>query len=144
MIKFTYYGEVVGKGRPRAIVKGKHAQLYTPEKTRMFEDSIRFEFMANNCEQMPVYDRDKSLMAEITVGVPIPQSYSKKKQALCRDGFIAPTKKPDIDNILKSIFDALNGFAFVDDVQVVKVIAEKKYANVPFVEVMIDELQSIR
>ena len=140
MIKFTYYGEVVGKGRPKTRVKGKFAQIYTPEKTRLFEDAIRFEFMASNCEQMPVYEREKALKASITVGVPIPPSYSKKKQALCRDGFIAPTKKPDADNVQKSIFDALNGFAYVDDVQIVKVIFEKKYANVPFVEVEIDEL----
>ena len=143
MIKFTYYGEVVGKGRPRARVKGKYAQLYTPEKTRLFEDAIRFEFMANNCEPMPVYEREKALKAEIVVGVPIPPSYSKKKQSLCKCGFIAPTKKPDADNIQKSVFDALNGFAYVDDVQIVRVMFEKKYADVPFVEVTIDELQLV-
>ena len=140
MIKFTYYGEAVGKGRPRYSKRGDYVHTYTPQKTKNFEDAIRFEFMSSNCEAMPVYDREKSLKAEVIVGVSIPSSYSKKKQALCRDGFISPTKKPDIDNILKSIFDALNGFAFADDVQIVKVIAEKKYANVPFVEVMIDEL----
>ena len=140
MIKFKYYGEAVGKGRPRVSRRGNYVHTYTPEKTRVFEDAIRFEFMASNCEVMPVYDREKSLKAEILIGVSIPQSYSKKKQALCRDRFIAPNKKPDIDNILKSIFDALNGYAFVDDVQVVKVKVEKVYAEEPFVEVMIDEL----
>ena len=72
----------------------------------------------------------------------IPKSYPKYKQALCRCRMIAPTKKPDLDNICKSILDSLQGgYAFVDDSQVVKLIAEKVYADKPFVEVTIDELQ---
>ena len=140
MIKFRYNGEAVGKGRPRVSRRGMYVHTYTPEKTRAFEEAIRFEFMASNCEQMPVYPREKSLKAEVTIGVSIPQSYSKKKQALCRDRVLAPSKKPDIDNVLKSIFDALNGYCYEDDVQIIKVIAEKRYAEDPFVEVMIDEL----
>lgn len=140
MIKFTYHGEAVGKGRPRYSRRGEYVHTYTPQKTKNFEDAIRFEFMASNCEAMPVYDREISLKANVLVGIPIPKSYSKKKQALCRDRFIAPSKKPDIDNILKSVFDALNGYAFADDVQIVRVYAEKVYAEEPFVEVEIDEL----
>ena len=141
MIHFTYHGEAVGKGRPRVSRRGNYVHTYTPEKTRAFEEAIRFEFMASNCEPMPVYDREVTLQANVLIGVSIPKSYSKKKQALCRDRFIAPSKKPDIDNILKSIFDALNGYAFSDDVQIVKVVAEKVYAEEPFVEVTIDELR---
>ena len=115
MIKFTYHGEAVGKGRPRYSKRGDYVHTYTPQKTKNFEDALRFEFMASNCEPMPVYDREVTLQANILIGVSIPKSYSKKKQALCRDRFIAPSKKPDIDNILKSIFDALNGYAFSDD-----------------------------
>lgn len=143
MIHFKYHGEAVGKGRPRVTARGgKFAHAYTPKKTKDFEDAIRFEFMAGNCEQMPVYERDVPLKATINIGVSVPQSYSKKKQALCKARFIAPNKKPDIDNILKAVFDALNGYAFADDVQIVKVVAEKYYADEPFVEVWIDGLQS--
>lgn len=140
MIKFTYKGEAVGKGRPRYSRRGDYVHTYTPKKTKDFEDAIRFEFMASNCDAMPVYDKDKTLKVEILIGVSIPKSYPKYKQALCRCRMIAPTKKPDIDNVLKSIFDALNGCAFDDDSQIVKVVAEKVYADEPFVEVMIDEL----
>lgn len=140
MIKFTYHGEAVGKGRPRVSRHGNYVHTYTPEKTREFEDAIRFECISSICERMPVYERETPLKANVVIGVRIPQSYSKKKQALCRCRMIAPTKKPDIDNILKSIFDAINGCAFVDDVQIVQVTAEKIYAEAPFVEVTIDEL----
>ena len=144
MIHFKYMGEAVGKGRPRVTARGgKYAHAYTPKKTKDFEDAIRFEFMASNCDKMPVYEREKSLKAEVLIGVSIPKSYPKYKQALCRCRFIAPANKRqgDLDNILKSVFDALNGCAYDDDCQIVKVIAEKVYADEPFVEVTIDELR---
>ena len=141
MIKFTYHGEAVGKGRPRVSRRGNYVHTYTPEKTRAFEEAIKFEFMASNSEKMPVYERDIPLKANVTVGCSIPKSYTKKKQALCRDRVLVPNKKPDIDNILKAVFDALNGYAFEDDVQIVQVYAEKQYAVDPFVEVVIDELR---
>ena len=141
MIKFTYHGEAVGKGRPRVARRGNYVHTYTPEKTRVFEEAIKFEFMAQNCEPLPVYARDISLKATVTIGCSIPKSYSKKKYALCRDRVLTPNKKPDIDNILKAIFDSLNGICFADDSQIVQVYAEKLYSEEPFVEVEIDELR---
>ena len=44
------------------------------------------------------------------------------------ENIISPTKKPDVDNIAKSILDALNGFVFKDDNQVSKISVEKRYA----------------
>ena len=140
MIKFRYNGEAVGKGRPRVTAsRGKFAHAYTPKRTKDFEDAIRFEFMASNCEPMPVYPKEVPLKMSVRVGVAIPQSYSKKKQALCRDGFIVPNKRPDLDNIYKAVADSLNGACYVDDSQIVFIVAGKEYADKPFVEVVIDE-----
>lgn len=36
-----------------------------------------------------------------------------------------PNKKPDIDNIVKIILDAMNGIAFKDDTQITKLNVEK-------------------
>lgn len=140
MIKFTYHGEAVGKGRPRVSRRGNYVHTYTPEKTRVFEEAIKFEFMASNSDVMPVYRRETPLKAKVIIGCSIPKSYSKKKQALCRDRVLIPSKKPDIDNILKAVFDALNGYAFEDDSQIARIYAEKQYAEEPFVEVEIYEL----
>lgn len=137
MIHFKYRGEAVGKGRPRVTRRGNHVHTYTPEKTRMFEDAIRFELLASTCEKIPVYPQGIPLKAEIKIGASVPASYSKKKREKCLSGEIAPTKKPDIDNVLKSIFDALCGFAMDDDNQITEIIAEKIYAEQPFVEVTI-------
>ena len=55
-------------------------------------------------------------------------------------GYIRPAKKPDIDNVIKSILDALNGVAYHDDTQVVAVFAEKYYSDTPRVEVEIGNM----
>ncbi len=52
-------------------------------------------------------------------------------------GDIAPTKKPDFDNIQKIICDALNGVAYYDDSQIVKADIEKVYRTTPRVEVTV-------
>lgn len=141
MIRFKYMGEPIGKGRPRVTARGgKFAHAYTPKKTKDFEDAIRFEFMASNCEKMPVYDKDIPLYAVMTFGFGVPKSYSKKKREACLNGEMFPTKKPDTDNIIKSVLDALVGAAYADDAQVITIIADKIYAEEPFVEVSIYEL----
>ena len=46
----------------------------------------------------------------------------------------APTvhaQKPDIDNVIKSTLDAMNGVAYQDDKQVIQVRAEKRWALRP-------------
>lgn len=139
MISFKVMGEPIGKGRPRVTARGgKFAHAYTPKRTKDYEDKIRFEFMASISDRMPVFGKDIPLKAEVTMAFGIPQSYSKKKREQCRQGLIVPTKKPDVDNVLKCIFDAIgNDYCFHDDAQITEVVAEKIYADEPYVEVKI-------
>lgn len=142
MISFKVVGEPIGKGRPRVTARGgKFAHAYTPKRTKDYEDSIWFEFLASNCERLPVYGKGIPLKAEVTMAFGIPKSYSKKKAEQCRRGLIAPTKRPDVDNVLKCIFDAISGEgkAVFDDSQITEVVAEKIYADEPYVEVRIYE-----
>lgn len=59
-------------------------------------------------------------MVRIDVMMSIPPSYTKKWHTECISGIERPNKKPDIDNIAKSIMDGLNGVAYEDDKQVVR------------------------
>ncbi len=40
-----------------------------------------------------------------------------------------PCVRPDLDNYVKGVFDALNGIVWDDDGQIVQLIAEKRYAT---------------
>ena len=51
-----------------------------------------------------------------------PKSISKKKRAEMLEGKIWPAKKPDSDNIAKVVLDALNGIAYHDDTQIIKLL----------------------
>ena len=54
-----------------------------------------------------------------------PQSWSKKK----KNDPGPKVSKPDLDNIAKSVLDGLNGIAFVDDSQIIRIHAEKKFGD---------------
>lgn len=46
-------------------------------------------------------------------------------------GLMPCTKKPDVDNLIKFVFDALNGILWADDSQIIRVTASKSYSNTP-------------
>jgi Holliday junction resolvase RusA-like endonuclease len=71
----------------------------------------------------------------------IPASWSRIKQWRAREGHIRPTTKPDIDNAIKALFDAMNGVVFKDDVQVVAVSVVKRYAAAPGAQVVVTAIE---
>ena len=77
---------------------------------------------------------------EILAAVPIPQSKSRRVKADMLEGRTRPAKKPDCDNIIKIICDALNGLAYRDDAQIVEVSIRKAYADDGEVSVMIQDI----
>jgi Holliday junction resolvase RusA-like endonuclease len=50
-------------------------------------------------------------------------------------GEVLPTTKPDADNVVKAVFDGLNGVLWRDDVLVVDLRVRKRYAATPCVRV---------
>lgn len=50
------------------------------------------------------------------------------------------TQRPDIDNLCKGVLDALNGVAFIDDAQIIKLCCEKNFSDVENIEITIHEL----
>ncbi len=64
--------------------------------------------------------------AEIKAYYRIPKSDSKNKRQLKLDGKIRPNKKPDVDNIIKAVLDALNGVAYTDDAAIVEANIKNK------------------
>ena len=133
---FTVPGEPVGKGRPR-VTRAGHA--YTPEKTATYENLVKVEF-ERQCKGQRFGDTEQ-LQLTIHCFFGLAKSDSKRKREAKIRGVIRPTKKPDIiDNIVKIIADALNGVAYGDDTQIVSVWAEKQYAEIPHVDVEIEEV----
>ena len=114
----------VGKQRPRFRRTGKFVQTYTPKKTVDFEALIRKAAEKAMGGMEPL---ETPVALYCYVRLPVPKSYPKKRLEACLSGFEAPTKKPDIDNSIKVVQDALNGVICKDDAQIVSLHATKKY-----------------
>ena len=71
------------------------------------------------------------LQVHIEFTMPIPASWSKKKQAEAVAGTLRHTSTPDVDNLMKLVLDGCNRAVWLDDSQVVTVTATKAYAASP-------------
>lgn len=105
---------------------------YTPEKTVSYENLVKVVAAQAMAGRQII---EGSVEVVLVVQVQAPESWSKKKRAAALSGELAPTSKPDLDNIIKGIFDAMNGVVFKDDKQVSFVTAQKMYSQTPCVAV---------
>ena len=131
---FTVPGEPVAKGRPRFRRSGK---TYTPGRTILFENLVRLAF-----------DRSGGVMAAqglpvritITAYFQIPKSASRIRHDMMLKGLLRPKKKPDADNVLKAVCDALNGVAYYDDAAIVDARVMKYWSDKPRTEIAIETI----
>lgn len=122
-MNITVEGDPQGKARPR--FSQKSGTVYTPAKTVRYERLIRKAFLDAGGNAIP---SDCYVGITVDAYFQIPKSYTKGKRLACQHNINRPAKKPDIDNVLKAVMDALNGAAYVDDKQVVSVTCRKYYA----------------
>jgi len=123
-------GEPQGKGRPRASSIGGFVRMYTPSKTKDYEAEIQHE------AAQAMRGRDLisgPVLVELEMYHSIRKSWTKAKRDAARLNKVVPTIKVDADNCLKVFCDALNGVAWIDDVQVVNVSIIKRFADEPCV-----------
>lgn len=134
IVAFTVPGQPVGKGRPRIGKVGAHSRMFTPAKTVSYEGTVAtFAHQA----MAGIALLEGPLEVGMDIVLQIPASWSGKQQHRAEIGQILPTTKPDIDNVEKAIFDALNGVVWRDDVQVVRVVKAKRYGRAPGVSVTV-------
>lgn len=126
-LTFTIPGEPKGKGRPRL---GRSGHAYTPHDTASYENLVKVCFKDKYPDEAPI-ETGTEVECLILAFYGIPKSVSKKNREKMLDGQIRPVKKPDADNIIKIVCDALNGIAYHDDSQIVRVTLAKWYSDTP-------------
>lgn len=121
MTAFTFdvIGRPQGKGRPR------HGQgrTWTPRETTLAEQGIRAAW-----QQAGAVRLEGPITLHVLLGVTRPQHHYKRDGTLTAEGVRNPQpsrKKPDVDNALKLVMDALNTRAWGDDVQIVQAQIER-------------------
>ena len=132
-VNFTILGEPQGKERPRFARDGGRIRTYTPKNTSDYEHRIGWEYRRKYGVKR--FADDAELCLTVRAYFSIPQRTSKPVREKMRCGSVRPTKKPDADNILKAVADGLNSVAYRDDKQIVTATVEKRYSEIPRVEV---------
>lgn len=135
-IVFSVDGQPKGKGRPRFKRAGSFISTYTDPKTREYESIVAARARVAMGETLPLLS---PLSVSMCFRLPMPKATPKKRVASLLDGSVRPSKRPDLDNLNKSVMDALNGIVYRDDCQVVTLNSTKVYAQTPGVDICIME-----
>lgn len=119
-VRFDIPVKPIPKGRPR-LGMGK---VYTPKRTKTFEDQVRFIARAAfNAHGVKPFEKE----------VYIYVWFCFKGRSVGYNH----TSPADIDNLQKSVFDGMNGIAYKDDRQIVFVMAQKVWAEEDCVKVWV-------
>ena len=132
-VDFTIDGEPKGKARPR--MNTRTGKAYTPDDTRMYEDYVKLLYRSKLKHYFEGYVR-----LTVKAYYRIAKSDSKKIKEQKKANILRPSKKPDIDNVVKLIADSLNDIAYKDDTQIVEMLAIKYFSETPRVEVTIESI----
>lgn len=136
-IKFTVPGEPRGKGRPRF---SKAGHTYTDSETKAYENKIiAYYRKSHGAFRWP---ETTFLSVGVVAFLPIPKSATKAQRAGMIARSILPSRKPDVDNILKAVLDALNGVAYKDDARVWQTFCMKFYGEEPRLEIVVREVDT--
>ena len=124
----------IAKGRPRATRSG---HTYTPTKTRHYEESIRAAWRDKYGDAAPLMG---PVNLSVSFSLPRPKSMMWKTKPMHCDFH---WRRPDLDNLLKAVNDALDGLAWRDDGQITTLTASKWVAagdEQPHIYIFIEEL----
>lgn len=138
-IGFEVPGKPFGKQRPRVVTRGGFARAYTPRKTVDYEEKVKSSYYEEAGKYL--YKLDGNIEATIDAIFEVPKSVSKKKRETLIHNHCYYTKKPDCDNIAKSILDALNGYAYLDDSQICVLHTTKTYGETAKVKVTLKKIE---
>jgi len=129
LIKFRIVGVPAAKGRPRVCMRGRYPVVFNPRKTSEWEKFARLQSIPYRPKEIFT----TALRFVMIFLLPRPKNLPKKHTK--------HIKRPDLDNLIKAILDALQGVFYKDDSQIVTVIASKIYSNKVYgVEISIDEV----
>lgn len=139
LVSFHVPGKPQGKARARTFYseEARKHMSYTPDGTLLYENLIKTMYMKE--AQGVMYEKGTPVVLHIVARYLPTKSTSKQSLRQMLDGKIFPLKKPDMDNIIKVVADALNGVAYHDDTQIMMVCAKKVYSSLEGLDVTVGE-----
>ena len=126
-ITLTIYGEPVPQGRPKFARVGNRVITYDPPKSQTYKNIVKL-WATNQLKRINGFKMfDSAICVDVTFYLRIPPSWPKKKRIEAECGAMRPIKKPDLDNLYKSLTDALTGIVWKDDSIITDASIHKRY-----------------
>lgn len=141
-MRTVFYLEGDPMGWERTGYNSRTGAKYTQARTRQRERDIAWAYKRAGGRLQALTD-DYIRVSVLSV-YPIRKSVSKAKKTAMVRGDVLPTVKPDVDNVLKLVLDALNGVAYEDDKQVVDSRSVKMYGEHPCIIVAVETVKCLR
>ncbi|MGQ9003210.1 RusA family crossover junction endodeoxyribonuclease [Bacillus subtilis] len=139
-IKFTVYGEPVAQGRPRGSIR--NGRCICEIQQNQSNSNSMWHWLRLSIAQKQLLLVLSQMDVKVYRQMPKSVSNSKKKKEKAEKGLLRPTTKPDVDNYVKGVKDALNHLIYKDDSQVVDLKVSKFYSEEPRVEIKIKEVSA--
>lgn len=122
---------LLGEPVPWARAGTRSGHHYTPTRQRNNAATLQRAAEAAMVETGYPVPLDGPLSLEVFAEIGIPASWSKRKKNAAILGNIHPTGRPDLDNIVKQIKDALTSVVYRDDALICVIRARKRYGVQP-------------
>lgn len=136
-VRYSFFvpGPPTGKGRPRFVRATGRA--YTPRDTELAQQRVLHAWQNTGRARIDTAAVSMDVIAEFAR----PRSHYLSDGALSATGRRSPypAKRPDIDNLVKLVCDALNGHAYRDDAQIVDLVVAKTWAHREGIQVTLAE-----
>lgn len=136
MIKYVFEvpGTPMAWKRARATVRFGHASRFEDKRQTSYKADIR-SYLRKQCGKPVASPCPFTLMVQFDFPL-LKGDYTSKgklgKHGQAKlNGEELMTKKPDLDNLVKMVMDALNGVVWLDDSQVWQIVASKGYSDKP-------------
>ena len=115
---------------------GTGIRSFQPKSVNDYKHSIRYQALAQLPPDFAPIDKPISLRADIIFAPP--QSMRKRDiQRIAAGEVIHKRTRPDVDNLTKGLFDALNGTVWTDDAVIVDYRIRKYYGEKPAIRLSV-------
>lgn len=132
MISIFIPGTPVAQSRPRFARRGSFVTTYDAAPAKDYKSWVKScAVEAMQAHGLTIIKRDVPLSLRVVIGLARPKSRPKRHTK--------PTTKPDCDNVLKGLQDAMESIVYEADQQIVAVSVRKQYSDVPGVIITIHE-----
>lgn len=135
--EFTVHGTPKAQGRPRFARMGKFVKTYETKEDTQHKDNLRAQLV----NLKPVYIGSEPVILTVRFFLPRPKSHLNTKGECKKSAPTSHCQKPDIDNMMKAVMDAMKGIVWHDDSQVFMISTVKLWTrSAPYTDIIVESI----